>query len=633
MVHLILKDVQRSFFSGIRETAVLHDVSLEVAQGDFLSIEGPSGGGKSTLLNIVGTLDMATGGSYLIDHVEAHQAKERTLAELRSNTFAFVFQNFHLLDRRPAIDSVALGLVYRGVAAKERNAICLSAMRDLAIEPLAYTPSNRLSGGERQRVALARAIASGASVIIADEPTGNLDAANAETVVELLKKLNEQGKTVILVTHSPKVASAGKRRLRLDGGHAHEGVAAHPPADLMRTLHGDDAQVGQPSKVRFRDLISDAVSNIGSRPGRAAGLIAAVSLGVALAIGTAGIGTSARAQVSERFDAHVSRDVTVEWAPDQLNDQLPEMVASIPQRLNEISGADTVAIVDKSGETTIQTGANRPGLTANGFSGTASTPGAGRMKVTWLRGHKEKLVSGEVLIGATIGSQADLAALDLHPVIFVNSRPFSVVGVVTESPRLPELLSGVLLSNQDADALSAPYQSAALILSAAGGAQQVAKQAPIVIDPYAPASLTVFAPADPRTLRQEIESDVGVTLIGLTVVALVASIAGLANAMVLAVIERKQEFGLRRAIGARKHHIVGLVIAESISIGLLGGICGLLVGLAGILSVTISQYWVPVFDPALAPIAIAGGMVVGALGGVLAAVRAARILPGEALRL
>ena len=153
------------------------------------------------------------------------------------------------------------------------------------------------------------------------------------------------------------------------------------------------------------------------------------------------------------------------------------------------------------------------------------------------------------------------------------------------------------------------------------------------MNPFRQNSVTINAPVDPTSVRAQIESDVQSSLLALTGIALLASIAGLANAMILSVIERKQEFGLRRALGARPRHIVGLVLAESTIIGAIGGVVGLATGLAGILIITLIRQWSPVFDLTLAPLAIAGGIVVGAIGGILASARASRIQPNEALRL
>ncbi|WP_434317558.1 FtsX-like permease family protein [Leifsonia sp. P73] len=258
---------------------------------------------------------------------------------------------------------------------------------------------------------------------------------------------------------------------------------------------------------------------------------------------------------------------------------------------------------------------------------------AARLSTRWASGLQHTVGKGQALIGATLAQQLDLASIDLSPVVLINKQPFRVVGLVDQSPRLDELAGGVYLSAADDSLLQIPNRIRALVVTRAGAAQQVAKQAPLVINPFDPKSLKVSAPSDPRTLRAEIEGTVSSTLLGLTALALIAAIAGLANAMILAVVERRQEFGLRRAIGAQRKHVFALVISESSYIGLLGGVFGLVLGLGGILTVTIAQHWIPVFDMRLAPIALVGGIAVGAASGAAAAFKAARIQPSEALRL
>ncbi|MGN6428932.1 MAG: ABC transporter ATP-binding protein/permease [Leifsonia sp.] len=636
MPTLRLAKVRRTVRAGGREVTILRGIDLTINDGDFLAIEGPSGGGKSTLLNVIGALDRPTSGDYSIGPAEVGELSERKLAELRSTTFSFVFQNFHLLERRPAIDSVELGLVYRAVNKKVRRRLALDALKELGIEALANTPSTLLSGGERQRVAVARALASRTPIVIADEPTGNLDAASSAAVVDMLKRTHARGRIVVLVTHSPEVASSGTRRVTLRDGVLVDatpdtGRPPPKPAERVDTTPAEEVD-GRPSRLRFRDVLSDAWANLLSRPGRVAGLVAAVAVGVGLTVGTAGIASSARSQVTARFDQHTSRDVTVEWSPGGRDSFTPDVQGSIPERLGEIAGVESAAVLERHGESSFRAGSARPPLAIDAFSGTPHVTRAGRMTIEWSPGRKHIVQSGEVLVGQTLANRSLLSGVSSEPIVFIDEVPFGVAGLIVDSPRQPELLGGILMSRSDASEASPPSKSSALILTQPGAGRQVARQAPLVINPYAPDSLTVSAPSDPRTLRSEIESDVQAILFGFTGLALLAAIAGLANAMVLAVIERKQEFGLRRAIGARRLHIVSLVVAESMSIGVVGGIVGLVLGYGGILVVTIAQRWQPVLDPVLAPVAVIGGVAVGTIGGILAAARAARIQPSDALR-
>lgn len=629
MPALRLTDVHRVVRIAGRENAILRSIDLEIFDGDFLTIEGPSGGGKSTLLNVIGALDRPTSGTYEIGDAAVGQLSEKAIAELRSTTFSFIFQNFHLLERRPAVHSVELGLVYRGVPRSLRRELALKAMTQLGIESLADMPSTLLSGGERQRVAIARALVSRTPVVIADEPTGNLDAANSAVVINMLRLLHAQGRTVVVVTHSAEVARSGTRRLSLSDGILRE--EAHPRGVPTAKPPANDIG-GRSSRLRLSDLVADAIANIRSRPARAAGLIAAVAVGVALTVGTAGIAASATSQVTTRFDEHTSRDVTVDWSPGTLDSLSVEARRSIPQRLEALSGVQRAAVIEKHGQTSLRSGGQRSALPVDAFTGTSNAAQAARMTVTWAPGHDHVLGAGELLVGKTLAVRSQLGALSSAPIVFVDDKPFGVAGIIEDSPRQPDALGGILASSSDAAAFASVSKSSALILTDAGAAQQVATQAPLVVNPYKPGSVSVTSPTDPRSLRSEVESDVQAILLGFTGLTLLAAIVGLGNAMVSAVTERRQEFGLRRAIGARRPHIVALVVMESMSIGVLGGVAGLVLGFAGIVTVTIAQRWQPVFDPVLAPIAVAGGIVVGAIGGVLAAAKASRIQPSEALR-
>lgn len=637
MPELELEGVWREY-GGAVPTVALRDVKLQIGQGEFVAIEGPSGGGKSTLLNIIGLLDAPTDGRYLIDGTAAATATTKQLAQLRSNTFAFIFQSFHLLDRRPVLHSVGLGLLYRGLPRGERDRRSREALRATGLEDLADQLPAKLSGGQRQRVAIARALAAGAAVVVADEPTGNLDSENSAAVVASLARLNAAGATVVLVTHSPEVAASAGRRLYLRDGELHDSA----PDDVRRlgeprakSAEQPDDPPGRPAILRVRDLIADAAASVASRGVRSAGLVAAVSVGVALAVATLGISVSANAQVADTFDEHINRDVTVSWVPDS-----SALIASpsgdhedISRRLAELNGVNSAGTLSSFGQHDVRLGEQRKSFLVNAFAMTKDLPGAARLSVTWAAGRDGSLSPGEVLVGASFATQAELGPLDSAPQLLVDSRVVTAVGIVAESPRVPELMSAVISPDSDAALLGYEGQVRAMILTETGGAQVIASQAPWVIDPFAPTSLQVSAPADPTTVRAHIESAVQATLFALTGVAFLASIAGLANAMMLSVVERRSELGLRRALGARPVHIASLILVESAVVGCIGGVVGLALGLGSTLAVTVLRHWSPVFDLSLAPAAIACGILVGAFGGLVASVHASRIQPSEALRM
>lgn len=641
MPRLELNAVEQ-LYDGTPPVHALRGVSVTIDQGEFVAIEGPSGGGKSSVLNLIGLLDTPSAGTYLIDDVAPATRSAREVAQLRSSVFSFIFQSFHLLDKRPVIDSVELGLVYRAVPRAERRRLATEALEGVGLAHLAHQPSSKLSGGERQRVAIARALASRAHVILADEPTGNLDSANGRAIVASLQRLHKLGSTIVLVTHDPEVATAAPRRLHLRDGLV-ESSTAKPQGSAAEIVPGETAFAapqeppGRPSRVRPIDLIRDALASVWSRKGRTAGLALAVAVGVALAVSTLGLSSSAASQVADTFDAHENREVTVTWMPEPEGAALVTPLLTLDRedvvaRLAALAGVTHAAIVSDYDQHLLQRSPERAAETIALYGVTGHGVEAMSLKIEWAPHVAGEVPAGGILLGQNLAQRLEVGPLVASPVILLDGRPVGVVGIITDSNRVPELLGSALVSNEDASFLGRSNRERALVVTRPGAAQQVAHQAPLVINPAEPETLAVEAPVDPRSLRASVESDLQSTLLVLTGVALLASIAGLANAMVLSILERRQEFGLRRAIGARPVHISSLVLLESSVIGAGGGIAGLFSGLAAIIGVTLANHWNPVFDLRLAPLAVVGGVMVGGLGGVLAAGRASRIRPSDALR-
>ena len=215
---LTLSDVHRLYRSDEVETTALRAIDLEIADGEFVAVMGPSGCGKSTLLNILGTIDRPTSGRYRFAHQEITDLNEAQLARLRRENLGFVFQSFNLIDELTIAENVELGLVYRRWAGKDRRAKVEAAMDRVGVAHRARHYPNQLSGGQQQRAAIARAIVGQPSLILADEPTGNLDTENGAQVMDILQALNAEGATIVMVTHSPSHADLAPRRIdMLDG--------------------------------------------------------------------------------------------------------------------------------------------------------------------------------------------------------------------------------------------------------------------------------------------------------------------------------------------------------------------------------------------------------------------------------
>ncbi|MBR3178160.1 MAG: ABC transporter ATP-binding protein [Clostridia bacterium] len=219
---IIMNDVSKIYHVGGEEVRALDHASLTVYEGEFVAIIGPSGSGKSTLMNIMGCLDTADSGSYILDGQEIDDYSEQELAKVRNRKIGFVFQNFNLLSRLTAEGNVELPLIYQRLGHGERKRRVQAALERVGLTARAEHKPTELSGGQQQRVAVARALATNPSILLADEPTGNLDSKTGDDIMALFHKLHESGATIVLITHNEELAKQAQRVIRIMDGHVTE---------------------------------------------------------------------------------------------------------------------------------------------------------------------------------------------------------------------------------------------------------------------------------------------------------------------------------------------------------------------------------------------------------------------------
>ena len=219
-----LKDISRVYQMGSEKVYALNKACLHIAPGEFVSIIGPSGSGKSTLMNIIGCLDTADSGTYLLDGIPIQDYSERALARVRNRKIGFVFQSFNLIPKLTAEENVELPLIYQGVPRAERRDRVEAALARMELQRRAKHLPTELSGGQQQRVAIARAIVTNPSLILADEPTGNLDSRTSEEIMEVFRELHSQGNTIVLITHDGGIAKQAQRSIHILDGQISEVV-------------------------------------------------------------------------------------------------------------------------------------------------------------------------------------------------------------------------------------------------------------------------------------------------------------------------------------------------------------------------------------------------------------------------
>lgn len=213
-----LQEISREYYMGDVEIKALANVNLEIHRGEFLFIMGPSGSGKSTLLNVLGVLDQPSSGSYYLEDVDITQFRDKELARIRNKHFGFIFQSYNLFPELSALENVVVPLMYAGVGRSERHERAEKLLADVGMGHRLNHRPTQLSGGEQQRVAIARALANNPSLILADEPTGNLPTEQSAEIMAILQQLNNQGTTVVIVTHDPSLSTYGERLVQLQDG-------------------------------------------------------------------------------------------------------------------------------------------------------------------------------------------------------------------------------------------------------------------------------------------------------------------------------------------------------------------------------------------------------------------------------
>lgn len=641
---LSLRQVSRRY-GDQRQWFAVREATLSIEHGEFVAIVGPSGSGKSTLLNILGLLDNSWEGSFEINGASVEELRQTERDLLRSKMFGFVFQSSYANPYETTARNASLGLAIQGESLTDQSIKVGHALETVGLGDKGDSLARNLSGGERQRLAIARALAADPEVILADEPTGNLDSSSASRIMDLLKEMNRLGKTVIVITHDHTVAKYADRIVEVKDGMLRDLAAASragKPQEHLRDQVGlrqkallrKEPRDRRRGRRRWWERVVRAINNVSSRPLRSATLVAAFTIAIAGMVTASGIGASASQQIADRLAAAALDEVRVE-------------VLSGTSREERVSRADTIRelahVVDVGEFAPLDAAVARTSRLAqfssvNGGAFPGSTVAADSAALSLLGTKTQPSQASEsfgssrsgkvALVGEGVAEQLGIPRDGFGTEVWVSGVPYSVIGTITEAPRAPNLVTSVVVP---VGLLPAP-SSQLIVRTETGYSASVAEAIPLALSPSAPAEVSVSTTSDLRNLRIGVSQDLDGLLNSISIALLGLAVLSASSAMFLSVQARIQELALSRALGLSQAGVAAIFIWEGVIVGFAGSLAGLSIGLAASVGVSAAQGWtavVPWSSLALAPFV---GLISGALSAFLPALRAARIDPAEAIR-
>jgi len=630
--------------------SALRGVSFSVRRGELVAIVGPSGSGKSTLLHVMGTLERPTSGVVRIGGVHAARLRDRELSQLRAREIGFVFQQFFLAEHATARENVADGLLYAGVPAAERYRRADEALARVGLAARATFKPTKLSGGERQRVAIARALVGRPAIVLADEPTGNLDSTTGASVMALIRELNTSGATIVMITHDESLADQLPRQIRMLDGQ----VVSDTGRDRAVRVASMDGAGGEGSgalrarggRLRLKDGLRVASIGLRARPLRAALSALGIAIGTAAIVGVLGLSSSSQAGLIAEINRLGTNMLTVEAGQSLTGGPatLPREAAARITLLDHVQlVAHTALVADaKVYRNPMIPVGNTGGLQVRATSlNLLSVLSTGVARGDWLNeGTAREPV---VVLGSVAAAQLGVDRVFPDQRIWLGGQWFSVAGMLQPSPLEPDIDDSALIGYPAAqqylgyvsmvrnEAMTGP-PSAIYVRAATGHEAAVQSLLAQTADPEAPYEAAVSQPSDVLTARAAAAGAFDSLFLGLGVVALIVGAVGVANIMIISVLERRSEIGLRRALGATKGQIRTQFLAESILLAVIGGVVGVLAGVAATAVYASSKSWAVVIPVEAWSGGIASAILIGACAGLMPAVRASRMPPTVALR-
>jgi len=649
---IVLENVTKTYVMGETSVSALRGVSLRIERGEFVSLIGASGSGKSTLLHMIGLLDRPDSGTLSINGRDTAELHDEEISQLRSEAIGFVFQQFHLLKRMSALANVELPLIYAKGSRTSADPVAL--LKRVGLGARAEHRPNELSGGQQQRVAIARALVRRPSIVLADEPTGNLDSHSGAEIMNILRELHAEGLTVVLVTHEPSIAAHAERTIRVHDGQIVEDVRnstvakklTTSPVDPLPEMRMTSQLYGELLLLNLRQAIRGLLSNKLRTCLSALGII----IGVAAVIVMLALGNAAQSSVNRQISTLGSNRlaITPNW---QITNGVRQKAGAVSRlTLDEALGikgriptASAVSAVAFGGVQAVYGHNNVSTQLLGEMPGYesiyASTPTYGR----FFTEEECRLRARVVLLGATPLSGLFGQDNPVGKTIQINHIPFTVIGV------LPTKGSGGWLDGDDI--MIAPLQTAMYrvlgkkyidwIDVSAADANAVDDTQKQLLDlthewPHIPGvvdeSYRINNMAAVAQTLSAVTQTISIMLASVAAISLVVGGIGIMNIMLVSVTERTREIGLRKALGARGRDIQTQFLIESVALCLSGGFMGIVLG--WVVTLIVGYFQGAFMSPSFLSILLSCGfsVAVGVGFGYWPAVLASRLDPIEALR-
>ncbi|EAH9490269.1 ATP-binding cassette domain-containing protein [Campylobacter coli] len=637
---LFLKNICKN----IGENSILKNVNLSIEKGEFVAIIGQSGSGKTSLLNIIGTLDMPSSGSYIFENYEVTKLNSDEKARLRREKIGFVFQRYNLLSLLSADRNVSLPAVYAGKSIHERSQKAKELLENLELVHKLNSKPNELSGGQQQRVCIARALMNGGELILADEPTGALDSKSGIMVLEILQKLNAQGHTIILVTHDPKIAAQAKRIIEIkDGeilsdtkdGNFNPKIILKAMPKEKKTFNLFKNQIFECFKIAYSSILAHKLRSILTMLG--------IIIGVASVVCVVALGLGSQAKVLESIAGLGTN--TIEIYPGRgfgdLRSGRTRLNFSDLQTLRTLEYLDAVdAHSSTSGiatYTNISLSARAEGVGVNNFA---------------IEGLK--LQVGRILNNEDIETNANVAVLDFNAkknlfprqksedvlgrVVIFNSQPFKIIGVLqkdTEKPIEDNVVRLYMPYTTLMNKLTGDRNLREIIVKVKDDVSSTLAENAVIRILEIKRGQRDFFTFNSDTFKQAITANKRTTIIltaSVAVIALIVGGIGVMNIMLVSVSERTREIGIRMAIGARREDIMMQFLIEAVMICSMGAILGVLLSVFVIFGFnTLSTDFPMILNAYSVLLGLLSSVLIGVIFGFFPARNAANLNPISAL--